>query len=312
MSVGEIILISIDLAAAVLVAAWFTGLYFGIKGLVKPERRSAEYLVEYEITEKGLDRTVTDIPFEQMRRTSRYGYELSARFYTCENSSKTVVCLHGHNSCFASQLKYLTLFLSLGYNVFIPDHRRSGLSGGDTVTFGAYEKYDVLDWITELRAKRPADSIALFGESMGAATAVMVAAEIPDAVFLIDYCGYANFEGLLTRYTENEAIRKAVMPSIRYICGRFFGFDVDECNALEAIARVKCPILIMHSKTDKTVAYRNALMLNEAAPQAELHTFEDSIHARSITKYPEEYRDTVSGFVLKAEAAYSERGKQNV
>ena len=206
MSVGEIVLIAADLAVALLLAVWFTGLYFGIKRLVKPDKRTVDYLVEYEIEEKGLDRAITGIPFEQMFRTSRFGYELAARFYACEGSSKTVVCLHGHNSCFASQLKYLPIFLSLGYNVFIPDHRRSGLSGGDTVTFGAYEKHDVLDWISELRAGRPDDSIALFGESMGAATAIMVAAEIPDAVFLIDYCGYANFEGLLTRYTDNEGI----------------------------------------------------------------------------------------------------------
>ena len=311
MSVGEIILTALDLTVALLLAVWFTGLYFGIKGLVKPEKRTADYLVEYEVEEKGLDRAVTEIPFEQMYRTSRFGYELAARFYTSENSSKTVVCLHGHNSCFASQLKYLPIFLSLGYNVFIPDHRRSGLSGGDTVTFGAYEKHDVLDWISELRARRPGDSIALFGESMGAATAIMTAAEIPDAVFLIDYCGYANFEGLLTRYTDNKYIRKAVMPSIRLVCERCFGFDVNECDALEAITRVGCPILIMHSKADKTVNYKNALMLKEAAPHAELHTFPDSIHARSITKSPDEYADTVKEFVRKAEAAYAKRGNND-
>ncbi len=309
MSVGEIVLIAVVLTVAALLAVWFIGLYFGIKGLVKPKKRTVDYLVEYEIEEKGLDRAVTGIPFEQLFRTSRFGYELAARFYVCEGSSKTVVCLHGHNSCFASQLKYLTLFLSLGYNVFIPDHRRSGLSGGDTVTFGAYEKYDVLDWISELRERRTEDDIALFGESMGAATAIMVAAEIPDAVFLIDYCGYANFEGLLTRYTDSEGIRKAVMPSIRLVSEHCFGFDVKECDALEAITRVGCPILIMHSKADKTVNYKNALMLKEAAPQAELHTFPDSIHARSITKYPDEYANTVKEFVLKAEAAYAKRGK---
>lgn len=308
MSVGEIILVTTDLAVAALIAAWFIGLYFGIKGLVKPEKRTVDYLVEYEIEDKGLDRAVTEIPFEQLFRTSRFGYELAARFYECEGSSKTVVCLHGHNSCFASQLKYLPIFLSLGYSVFIPDHRRSGLSGGDTVTFGAYEKHDVLDWISELRARRPEDSVALFGESMGAATAIMVAAEIPDAVFLIDYCGYANFEGLLTRYTDNEGIRKAVMPSIRLIAEHCFGFEVKECDALEAIKRVSCPILIMHSKADKTVNYKNALMLKEAAPQAELHTFPDSIHARSITKYPDEYANTVKEFVRKAETAYARRG----
>lgn len=307
MSVGEIVLIAVVLTVAALLAVWFIGLYFGIKGLVKPKKRTVDYLVEYEIEEKGLDRAVTGIPFEQLFRTSRFGYELAARFYVCEGSSKTVVCLHGHNSCFVSQLKYLTLFLSLGYNVFIPDHRRSGLSGGDTVTFGAYEKRDVLDWISELRERRTEDDIALFGESMGAATAIMVAAEIPDAVFLIDYCGYANFEGLLTRYTDSEGIRKAVMPSIRLVSEHCFGFDVKECDALDAIKRVSCPILIMHSKADKTVNYKNALMLKEAAPQAELHTFPDSIHARSITKYPDEYANTVKEFVLKAEAAYDGR-----
>ena len=117
--------------------AWRVIVYFVLKKLYKPTKRDYEMILAYETAEKGFQKRWLDIPYREMRRTSRYGYELFARYYDCgKDSNKIMLCLHGHNSCSLSQMKYLEMFLELGYNVFMPDHKRSGFSGGDIITFG--------------------------------------------------------------------------------------------------------------------------------------------------------------------------------
>lgn len=272
--------------------------------LFKPQKREFDFLVDYETREKGFQKEWLDIPYRAYKRTSRYGYEVVARYYdsgVCNGKEsdhgKIMVSLHGHNSCCVSQLKYLKMFLGLGYDVFIPDHRRSGSSGGDTVTFGAYEKYDVVDWIDVLKKEHPDAHIAVFGESMGAATAMMVGAMDERVDYIIEYCGYANFDGLMSRYVSSPALRKLVMPTFRQVVKIAFKVDIKDCNALDAISKSSKPILMIHSKADKTVAFENFKMLSASRPDAVTHTFEDSMHARSMVTYPQEFKKVVTDFV---------------
>jgi len=106
-------------------------IYFGltwmiVRKLMHPAKRTDEFLIEYETREKKFDKSWLDIPYREMRRQSKYGYSLFARLYINPNpTDKFILLLHGHNSSGIGQLKYLSLFRDLGYNVFIPDHRRS-------------------------------------------------------------------------------------------------------------------------------------------------------------------------------------------
>ncbi len=285
------------LAVAVRVAA-----YFILKKLYRPTKRDYEYLIDYETREKGFQKEWLEIPFLEYRRESRYGYELFARYYECPTPSKKIMIdLHGHNSCSVSQLKYLELWRSLGYNVFMPDHKRSGFSGGDTITFGATEKYDVLDWIKILKQDYPDMRFAIFGESMGAATSIMVASMEPSIEFLIEYCGYADFEGLLSKYIKNGMIRKQLAPTFNSMSRLFFKVDFEDFNVVKAFTKIDKPTLMMHSRIDKTVDFYNFEKLHAVKPDAKTHVFSDTIHVRSIVKHPEVFTKVVSEFVKEAE-----------
>ncbi len=280
-------------------------LYYICKNrLFQPKKRDFDFLVEYETKEKGFKREWLDIPYKEYRRTSRYGYELFARYYKSDvgDGKKIMISLHGHNSCSVSQFKYLNMFLSLGYDVFIPDHRRSGYSGGDSVTFGACEKYDVIDWIDVLQSEHGDALFAVFGESMGAATAMMVGSLDDRIVYVIEYCGYANFEGLLTRYVGSEALRRMMMPSLSLVAKIGFGIDLRECDALRYVSESTKPILMIHSRADKVVDFKNFIMLSEARRDSDTHVFDDCIHARSMVKHPREFEECVVSFVKENES----------
>merc|ERR1719502_1351082 len=63
--------------------------------------------------------------------------------------------------------------------LFCLDFSGSGLSEGEYVSLGHFEEQDVAVVVDHLRADESVSAIALWGRSMGAATAVLRAAEDP-------------------------------------------------------------------------------------------------------------------------------------
>lgn len=286
----------------ILTAIYFIATTAVIIKLCYPKKRTNDFLIHYETTEKKLDPALLSLPYEKFSIKSSGGYTLFGRLYKPESVSyKLILLLHGHNSSGIGQLKYLRLFLSLGYNVFIPDHRRSGESGGKSITFGAHEKTDVISWIDLLEKRFPECEFAVFGESMGAATAIMVTALDKRIKFLIEYCGYAGFKYLALPKLKSRALYYFLKPGLS-VCGYLIaGMRLKEINVLEAMRSITVPVLIMHSKGDRLVYVSNAYALKKANPNAKTVYFEDAPHARSIVYYKEEYENAIRDFVKSVE-----------
>lgn len=282
-----------------LLISFYAIVFHYLRKLVHPVKRTFEELVEYEVQEKGFKREWLEIPFVAMNQKSKFGYELFGKFYkNSKQTNKTMISLHGHNSCSVSQMKYLEMFFAEGFNVFMPDHRYSGFSQGKSVTFGVFEKEDVISWLQLLSERFPKNEFYIFGESMGAATAMMVAAEYTQINAVIEYCGFANMLTLIKQHIKNEYLASKVFwPAMRMLCKLIYRFDLAKSNALESIKNIEAPVMIIHSKSDQVVGFENAMLLSQAKPEALFVTFEDTIHARSIVKYPEEFKRNIHDFL---------------
>ena len=82
-----------------------------------------------------------------------------------------VVYLHGNSSSRVGALEALETVLGTGASLFAFDCAGSGLSEGDWVTLGWHERDDVAAVVAYLRADPGVSAVALWGRSMGAATA---------------------------------------------------------------------------------------------------------------------------------------------
>jgi len=89
------------------------------------------------------------------------------------NKHPCIIYLHGNSSSRISALEVLPVILPLGASLFAFDFSGCGNSGGDYVSLGWHERDDLQACINFLRASNKASSIALWGRSMGAATALM-------------------------------------------------------------------------------------------------------------------------------------------
>ncbi|RYH23053.1 hypothetical protein EON65_18345 [archaeon] len=84
-----------------------------------------------------------------------------------------VIYMHGNSSGRPESLSCLSVVLSLGATMFTLDFAGSGKSEGDYVSLGAFEKDDLQAVIEHLRQSQRVSTIALWGRSMGAATALL-------------------------------------------------------------------------------------------------------------------------------------------
>eukprot|EP00548_Thalassiothrix_antarctica_P017907 CAMPEP_0194189846 /NCGR_PEP_ID=MMETSP0154-20130528/60559_1 /TAXON_ID=1049557 /ORGANISM="Thalassiothrix antarctica, Strain L6-D1" /LENGTH=477 /DNA_ID=CAMNT_0038911301 /DNA_START=97 /DNA_END=1530 /DNA_ORIENTATION=- len=96
-----------------------------------------------------------------------------------KNNRRTMVLyLHGNASARVEVVPHLSFLLSLGiFGVCSMDFTGSGLSDGDYVSLGYYERYDLECVLQYLQTRYPNLEIVLWGRSMGASTALMHASE---------------------------------------------------------------------------------------------------------------------------------------
>lgn len=84
-----------------------------------------------------------------------------------------VIYMHGNSSCRKEAINQLSLVLSLGATLCTLDFSGSGMSDGEYVSLGIHEKDDLAAVIRHLRESGTVSKIALWGRSMGAATALL-------------------------------------------------------------------------------------------------------------------------------------------
>ena len=153
--------------------------------------------------------------------------------YVNKGSSKTAVILHGWRDCGINFLYLARLYEQLlGYNVVIPDFHAHGLSEGDRIQMGWYDRWDVLQWLSLFQS----DTMLVHGVSMGGATAMMISAEqMPEGVkairFVVD-CGYTSvwdeFKGELNNQFGLPAF--PLMYTTSLLCKMRYGWSFSEAS----------------------------------------------------------------------------------
>jgi uncharacterized protein len=176
------------------------------------------------------------------------GDDVSLKGWLCKATGPprgTIVYLHGTADNRTSAAGVVQRFGPRGFAVVAYDSRAHGESGGDTCTYGFYEKRDlrrVLDTIDSA-------PIVLFGTSLGAAVALQEAAGDSRAAAIV---AVETFSDLRTVASERApffltagTIRKAFQ--LAEAQGRF---QVDAVSPKEAAAHLTVPVLLVHGDAD--------------------------------------------------------------
>lgn len=116
-----------------------------------------------------------------------------------EKQNEILPCLiymHGNSSARVEALPQLSLILSLGATMVAFDFAGSGQSEGDYVSLGYFEKDDLDCVIEHLRNSGKISTIALWGRSMGAATALLHGERDPSIAGMVLDSSFASLHML--------------------------------------------------------------------------------------------------------------------
>ena len=260
-----------------------------------------EDTVDPSIREKA--RALRELPLEQVAIRSHDGYVLRARWYPAEGAQRTVLLAHGWHSSWNLDFSASTPYLhALDCNLLLIDQRCHGESGGDLISYGIEERYDVLSWLDWLEENHPGFPIYLCGISMGAAT-VLMTAELPVAervTAIIADCGYSTPDEIV-KLTVGKTLKGLTAPTMAAVnlnCKLRGGFTFKKASPIEAMAKnTDIPCLFFHGDADDFVPLRMSLENFYAcrAPK-ELYVVHGAGHGLSFIVDPEGYQKKVLDF----------------
>lgn len=222
---------------------------------------------------------------------------------------RTAVVVHGYTNNSIDMLHIARIYnKEMHYNVVLPDLHGHGLSQGDDIQMGWFDRLDVLKWI-DLAPKMfstVGDSMRLVvhGISMGAATTMCVSGErTPDYVkCFVEDCGYTSAwdefaHELRGRFSLPEF---PLLYTASWLTQAKYGWSFKEASPLKQVAKCKKPMFFIHGDRDTFVPTWMVYPLYEAKPQPkQLWIAPGSEHAFAYRDHREEYIKKVEAFVGK-------------
>ncbi|KIL75208.1 alpha/beta hydrolase [Bacillus badius] len=287
-------------SGAMLTAA--AGFYLSSR-VLHMRKKNEDLIYRREVEAKRLDiHHYNQLPKEEVWIASPFGYRLKAVFVTPHPGRPYVIFCHGVTETKINSIKYMNLFLERGFNGVIYDHRRHGESGGDTTSYGYYEKEDLQAVVNELIRREGTDvSFGIHGESMGAATLLLYAGLMEDrADFYIADCPFSDFQAQLTHQMKREI--KAAPQLLVHLAswsvllrGRFRLSDI---SPLQAVKNIKKPVLFIHSEEDTFILpdMTKTLYKEKRDPKA-IYLAPKGAHAQSYNENPEAYAEAIDRFL---------------
>ena len=218
---------------------------------------------------------------------------------------RLAILAHGLGHSREQMIPYARIFMSLGYDVLLPDARAFGDSEGHTIGYGWLDRLDYERWVVTAINELGADlEIVLMGISMGAATVMATSGEpLPNNVkAVIEDSGYADlYAEAKFRLTHKFHLPAyPIMPMANQIARNSAGYAFTDGHILKQVATSGLPILLIHGSRDQTVPVSNAHLLYEQLPQQKgLYIDPEAEHVQAIRTHPDRYQAVVSEFLTE-------------
>jgi fermentation-respiration switch protein FrsA (DUF1100 family) len=203
------------------------------------------------------------------------GGTISAKFYENDAADRTILFSHGNAEDIGTIESFMLQLRDSGFAVFAYDYRGYGTSEGTPSENNTYRDIDAAyKYLIETK-KIPPGKIIVHGRSIGGGPAVDLASREPVG-------------GLILESTFTSASR--VLTNIRI-------FPFDKFENVNKIVSVRCPVLVIHGKKDRTISFQHGEKLFEAAKEPKVSFWvETAGHNNLFNAAGEAYLETIRDF----------------
>jgi dipeptidyl aminopeptidase/acylaminoacyl peptidase len=194
------------------------------------------------------------------------GKTLFAWFIAARGVAKApaVLVMHGWGANASMMLSSAAPLSSAGFAVLLLDARCHGASGDEAFTSLPRFAEDIeagLDWLA-LTPEVDAARLSVIGHSVGAGAALLSATQRADIRAVISISAFAHPYEVMRRFLASHhipyfAVGWYVLRHVQSVIGARFG----DIAPIRSIARVRCPVLLVHGKDDDLVPFEDATRL---------------------------------------------------
>jgi len=184
-----------------------------------------------------------DVVFKTEDGVELFGWFIPGR------SSKVLLFCHGNAGNISHRLESIQIFNRLGLSIFIFDYRGYGESKGKATELGTYNDVQAAwSYLVEEKGCSPTN-IIIFGRSLGGAVAAHLAKNNEPAALIL--------ESSFTSVPDLGASLYPLFP-VRLLA-RF------KYATADYLRRVRCPVLVVHSRGDDIVPFDLGFQVFESA-----------------------------------------------
>jgi len=239
-------------------------------------------------------------PAEEIDLITRDGIRLRSWLFAAPDAVGSVIVLHGHGGNKDSCLP-LGGLLYPRFNVMMLDHRGHGESEGLRTTIGYEERLDVHAAVDVL-VERGLGPVGIFGTSMGAATAILAAAEDSRIEAVLADSPYGRLRWAVAQVARNRGYPGPIAPLMAslgcwatalHLRSRMQAFDPLEVIHLIAPR----PLLLIHGVEDHIIPVASAhALIERAGDPKDLWLIEGLKHCEAYAEAFEPFRERVVSF----------------
>ncbi len=192
-----------------------------------------------------------NIPYEDVTFVTTDGVKLSAWYVAAKGAAGTVLFCHGNAGNISHRIDTITVLHKLGMNVLVFDYRGFGKSQGKPNEQGTYRDAEAAwAYLVDARREKP-ERIVIHGRSLGGPVAAHLAMDRDPAGLIIE-----------SSFHDITELGRELFPwlPVRWLSRVKY-------HTAEYVKGARCPVLVIHSRTDDMIALHHGQKIFAAAPQ---------------------------------------------
>lgn len=183
-----------------------------------------------------------------------------------------VIYCHTNSGSRRDAEEILFTLLPKGISVFALDFSGSGRSDGDWVTLGAHEVEDLSTAVQYIREEGSTSTLALWGRSMGAVTALLYSHRDPSIAGIVVDSPFSRLTDLMLELATDtqqglnvpRPLVKVALTMMRRSVRKKADFCIDDVAPLDLAKEMYVPVLFGHAEGDSFIAAHHSERLFEA------------------------------------------------
>ncbi len=248
----------------------------------------------YHPTQKEYDSPTTyQLRYESVAFKARDGTRLHGWFFPTDGRSRgTVLHLHGNAGNVTGHFVQVAWLPAAGWNVLCFDYRGYGRSQGRVSRAGTIaDAHGALDYLLTRPDVDP-QRIVAFGQSLGGAVGVVLAAERQEVGGLATDGAFDSYRGIVAWHIRRNPL---LLLLAWWLPVTLIGRAFDPRDYVAGIS--PRPLLVMQGTADRIVPTHMGRQLHAAAGEPkELWLIEDADHYEALQERPDEVRPRLLAF----------------